>query len=203
MTEDRASERRQLRVELRHRRRALAAATRMSAAERLADRLLALPFAPRSGPVAGYWASDGEIALHAWQLRLPAGCSYCLPVLGHGHRLHFAPWRPGAALVNNRFGIPEPDVDRTQLLDPEAMTLVVVPLVGFDLAGQRLGMGGGWYDRNFAFRRRSPAPPWMVGAAFDLQQVGQLDAAEWDVPLDAVCTETSSHDFRHIAESPA
>ncbi len=203
MTEDRASQRRELRGTLRQHRRAVPAPIRMAAAERLADRLLALPFAPGSGPVAGYWSSDGEIALHAWQLRLPADCTYCLPVLGQGHRLHFAPWRPGAALVHNRFGIPEPDVDAAALLEPEAMALVVMPLVGFDLGGRRLGMGGGWYDRNFAFRLRAAAPPWLVGAAFDLQQVDRLDAADWDVPLDAVCTESALHDFRSTAESPA
>ncbi|MBB1060221.1 5-formyltetrahydrofolate cyclo-ligase [Marilutibacter spongiae] len=203
MTEDREGERRQLREALRQARRELPSATRVPAAERLADALLALPFAPRTGPVAGYWATDGEIALHAWQLRLPRDCRYCLPVLGRGHRLRFAPWRPGEPLVQNRFGIPEPDVAPTDLLEPEAMQMVVLPLVGFDRTGQRLGLGGGWYDRNFAFRLRDPAPPWLVGAAYELQHVERLDAAAWDVPLDAVCTESAFHDYRSPSESPA
>ncbi|GAB3341900.1 5-formyltetrahydrofolate cyclo-ligase [Marilutibacter aestuarii] len=203
MTEDREGARRQLRETLREARRKLPSTARVAAAERLADALLALPFAPRSGPVAGYWATDGEIALHAWQLRLPRDCIYCLPVLGKGHRLHFAPWRAGRPLVQNRFGIPEPDVPPTELLEPEAMRMVVLPLVGFDRRGHRLGMGGGWYDRNFAFRRNGPAPPWLVGAAFDLQRLDHLDAADWDVPLDAVCTETAVHDHRSRSEDPA
>jgi len=178
-----------LRRELRTRRRAIPPAERIAAAEALAGRLLGLPFAPQAGHVGGYWAMDGEIALHAWQLRLPAQFTYCLPVLGPDERLRFAPWRPGEALVANRFGIPEPDVAPTELLEPSAMALVVVPLVGFDPRGHRLGMGGGWYDRSFAFRRERAAPPWLVGAAFATQRIEALAPQPWDVALDAVCTE--------------
>lgn len=192
MTDDRIA----LRRELRARRRSLPAAARIGGAEALAAQLLSLPFAPQAGYVAGYWAMDGEIALHAWQLRLPADCVYCLPVLHADQRLRFAPWRPGDALAANRFGIPEPALAPESLLEPEQMSLIVLPLVGFDARGHRLGMGGGWYDRSLAFRQRRPAPPWLVGAAFELQRVERLDAADWDVALDAVCTEAGSVDCR-------
>ena len=189
MSVDRAA----LRRELRSRRRALTASDRIAAAERLSTHLLALPFAPASGYVAGYWAMDAEIALHVWQLRLPAGCIYCLPVLADD-RLRFAPWRPGDALASNRYGIPEPDVAPASLLDAQDMALVVAPLVGFDVRGNRLGMGAGWYDRTFAFRQQQTAPPWLAGAAFEVQRLDQVDAAAWDVTLDAVCTESSTYD---------
>ena len=189
-----------LRRRLRDARRALPPAARIAAAETLAARLLALPFAPAQGPVAGYWAVDGEIALHAWQLRLPPACSYCLPVLRDDGRLRFAPWHPGASLVSNRHGIPEPDVPSDALLEAEHMALVVVPLVGFDARGHRLGMGGGWYDRSFAFRRDRAAPPWLVGAGFDVQRVDALAPESWDVRLDAVCTE---RDVFLSSEAPA
>lgn len=182
---DRPSLRRQLRAA----RRALPAAERIAAADALAARLLALPFAPSHGPVAGYWALDGEIALHAWQLRLPSACDYCLPVLGDDERLRFAAWRPGAPLRSNRYGIPEPDVAADALLAPEQMSLVVVPLVGFDATGHRLGMGGGWYDRSFTYRLGRSAPPWLVGAGFALQRIDALPPEAWDVRLDAICTE--------------
>lgn len=198
MTVDHAAPRRQLRSELRQRRRALPAAERIAAADHLARNLLALPFMPGDGYVAGYWAMDGEIALHAWQLKLPPGCIYCLPVLA-GEQLRFAPWRSGDALVSNVYGIPEPDLAPGSLLDPQQMSLVVLPLVGFDGHGARLGMGGGWYDRSFAFRQDRPAPPWLVGAAFATQQVESLDTADWDVGLDAVCTEADTHDFHRRA----
>ena len=63
---------------------------------------------------------------------------------------------------------------------------------GFDATGQRLGMGGGWYDRSFAFRRDRAAPPWLVGAGFAAQQVPALEAAGWDVVPDAICTEDAT-----------
>ncbi len=177
-----------LRQQLRAARRSLPAAQRLAAADALAERLLALPFAPQQGAVAGYWAMDGEIALHRWQLSLPPGVRYCLPVLD-GRVLRFAPWKPGQGLVSNRYGIPEPDVDRADTLGPEDMDLVVTPLTGFDAACGRLGMGGGWYDRSFAFRHRQAPPPWLVGVGFAAQQVPALPVATWDVPVDAICTE--------------
>ena len=183
--------RRDLRTQLRQARRALPAAVRIEAAERLAARLLALPFTPTHGHVGGYWAMDGEIALHRWQLTLPATVTYCLPVL-YGDVLRFAPWRPGQALRQNRFGIPEPDLDPDATLPAQAMDLVVTPLVGFDARCARLGMGGGWYDRSFAFRQDRSAPPWLVGAAFAVQQVEALPLASWDVGVDAICTEAST-----------
>ena len=180
-----------LRRRLRDQRRAMAPAARIAAADGLAAQLLALSGLPGRGYVAGYWATDGEIGLHAFQMRLPAGLVYCLPVL-HGDALRFAPWRAGDPLVTNRYGIPEPDIEPASALDAHAMALVVTPLVGFDAQGHRLGMGGGWYDRTFAVRRTQAAPPLLVGAAFALQQVDALDAAAWDVPLDAICTEAST-----------
>ena len=188
MTLDRAS----LRSGLRSQRRAIPAPQRIAAADALANRLLSLAFAPESGYVAGYWAMDGEIALHSWQLRLPRELIYCLPVLYHENQLRFAPWRPGDALVTNRFGIPEPEVEADSALAPEVMSMVVMPLVGFDGAGRRLGMGGGWYDRSFAFRNASMPPPWLVGVGFDAQRVDTLASEAWDVVPDAICTESQT-----------
>jgi 5-formyltetrahydrofolate cyclo-ligase len=193
MSIDSAATRRSLRQSLREARRALPASERIRAADALATRLLELPFAPATGYVAGYWAMDGEIALHAWQLRLPSGCVYCLPVLGDDATLRFAPWRSGDPLVSNRYGIPEPDITPGSLLTAADMAMIVVPLVGFDARGHRLGMGGGWYDRSLAFRHAGAAPPYLAGAAFDLQQLPAIAAEPWDVRLDAICTGTATH----------
>ncbi|WP_372018429.1 5-formyltetrahydrofolate cyclo-ligase [Pseudoxanthomonas sp. 10H] len=188
MTQDRDTLRRQLR----QRRRELPAPARIAAAEALAARILALPFLPREGYVSGYWAMDGEVGLHVLQLRLPPGLVWCLPVLHEDGTLRFAPWRAGDPLVTNRFGIPEPDVEPASALPAGALALAVMPLVGFDAQGHRLGMGGGWYDRSFAFRRARAAPPWLVGAGFGVQQVDALAPADWDVLPDAICTEAAT-----------
>lgn len=181
-----------LRRELRARRAALYPAFRLAAAEQVGARLRALPLMPTQGFVAGYWAVGGEIALHAWQSRLSEALTYCLPVLADDGRLRFAPWRPGEPLVTNRFGIPEPDIAPHACLDADRLALAVVPLVGFDAAGNRLGMGGGWYDRTFAGRGEVVGPR-LVGAAYELQRVDALAPAAWDVPLDAVCTECATY----------
>lgn len=196
VTDDRAS----LRQMMREHRRRLGPAHRLAAAESIAARLLSLPFAPSAGYVGGYWAMDGEIALHAWQLRLPDEVAYCLPMLHEDGTLRFAPWRVGEALGTNRYGIPEPAIAIESALRAEEMTMIVAPSVGFDDTGHRLGMGGGWYDRTLAFRRDRAAPPWFVGAAFSTQRLASLRTESWDVALDAVCTESDSHLF---STSPA
>ena len=182
--------RREARRALRHRRRAASAAERMAAAESVAARLLAHPRFPASGYIAGYWAMDGEVPLHVLQMQLGAGRSWCLPCVRPDNSLLFAPWRPGDPLVSNRFGIPEPGLEAASLLPASAMAMVVLPLLGFGRKGQRLGTGGGFYDRTLAFRRETPAPPWLVGAAYSFQELDGLVAEPWDVPLDAIATET-------------
>ena len=136
---------------------------------------------------------DGEIGLHAFQLRLPPSLTYCLPMLHADGTLRFAPWKAGNALVTNRYGIPEPDVAIDDALAPRDMAMIVLPLVGFDAQGHRLGMGGGWYDRSLAARHTQPAPPWLVGAGFAVQQVDALPREDWDVRLDAICCEDASY----------
>jgi 5,10-methenyltetrahydrofolate synthetase len=178
------------RQELRIRRRAIPPQARMAAADAIAERLTALSPAG-GGYVAGYWAMDGELPLHVWQLRLPPGCVYCLPVLDAADtKLRFAPWRPGDTLVTNRFGIPEPDLDAGSLLDARDMALIAMPLTGFDARCHRIGMGGGWYDRTLAFRQQSAAPPLAVGIGFDVQEVPPIQPQPWDIPCDAIVTET-------------
>ncbi len=72
------------------------------------------------------------------------------------------------------------------------MTLILLPLVAFDASGNRLGMGGGHYDRALQFRRRRShwRGPLLVGLAFDVQQSEPLPIERWDVRLDAVITES-------------
>ena len=78
-----------------------------------------------------------------------------------------------------------------QLLPGISLDLVLVPLVGFDDQGTRLGMGGGFYDRSFATRlfRRYWRKPRLIGVAYELQRVAHLDRQPWDVALDGVVTE--------------
>ncbi len=177
-----------LRDGLRERRAAIPAAARIAAAESIAEHLLRLPAVQNANTVAGYWAVGGELPLHSLMTKLPARARYCLPMLQSDRTLRFAPWRVGDPIVANRYGIPEPAHSAT-LLDPGALDVVLLPLLGYTRNGARVGTGGGWYDRSFAFRRDAPAPPLLIGVGFACQQIATYAMQEWDVPLDAVVTE--------------
>ena len=93
-------------------------------------------------------------------------------------------------LQKNRFGIDEPRRNRKQQRKVWALDLVLLPLVGFDRHGARLGMGGGFYDRSLAYRalRKNWHKPTLLGLAHECQQVDRLAMASWDVPLQGTVT---------------
>jgi 5-formyltetrahydrofolate cyclo-ligase len=95
----------------------------------------------------------------------------------------------------NRYGIPEPARYRDHLLPARRLELVIAPLLGFDCACHRLGMGGGYYDRTFSFlnQRRHIHRPLLIGLAYELQRIESLDPQPWDVRLDAVVTENRTY----------
>jgi 5-formyltetrahydrofolate cyclo-ligase len=186
-----------LRRLIKARRRALPAAWTRTHSRLVARRLWRLPVLARARRIACYLPVNGEVDCRfiiaaAWR----RGRQVMLPVM-RGRRLRFAPWRPGAPTRKNRFGIGEPAGPRRDEVDGRRLDVVVVPLVAFDTDGNRLGMGGGYYDRSFAFRlhRRRWRKPLLIGVAWQFQQAGTLAARAWDVPLDAVITESAGHFF--------
>jgi len=113
-----------------------------------------------------------------------------LPVL-HFRRLWFFPFRIDTPLVYDKYGIPEPKLPPHVRCAPRALDLVFAPLVAFDLSGNRLGMGGGYYDRTFDYllHRRAFRKPLLIGVAYGFQQVAALPKEHWDVPLHGVVTD--------------
>lgn len=196
-------ERKMLRASLRARRKALTAVERIAAAESVAERLDQLPGFAADTRVAGYWAIDGELPLHVVVGRLSQrGQQYCLPRICGPRQLSFVPWRAGAELASNRYGIPEPVCTEQDLLAPQALDIVLLPLLGFDRRGYRIGYGGGYYDASFAFLRdRAEAGnPLLVGIGYAAQQLDAIAFEEWDVRLDYVATENELIDC--WAETP-
>lgn len=117
--------------------------------------------------------------------------TFFLPILSpvrQGH-LCFVRWHKDSIFKRNCFGIPEPVYARREIIPASALDLVLTPLVGFDPKGNRLGMGGGFYDRTFAFKRYQPHKPTLIGFAYQFQQVEKLASQAWDIPLDGWCTE--------------
>ena len=106
-------------------------------------------------------------------------------------RMAFVPWVPGIAQRRNIFGIAEPAVARRRA-SALHLDVVVLPVVGFDRRGNRLGMGAGYYDRVLR-RRLDPTRRWrrprLVGVAFACQELDAIPASPWDVPLDLIVTE--------------
>lgn len=150
--------------------------------------------------IAFYFAVRGEMdPAPLMQLAQRAGKSVFLPVLRDRPTtsLWFAPCTSDTSFTDNRFGIPEPNFKHRQLVMPWTLDLVFVPLIAFDLTGNRLGMGGGYYDRTFAMRRRRNhlRGPKLVGLAHEFQKQPQLSVMPWDIPLDAVITETTIYNF--------
>jgi 5-formyltetrahydrofolate cyclo-ligase len=173
---------------LRARRRALDPAARTASATAVAARARAhLEGVRRLG---AYVATRGELdpaPLVAWAHA--AGIEVYLPrVAGTG--LEFARHTADQPLVPGRFGIPEPPPGAARA-GAAALDVVLVPLVAVDATGTRVGTGGGYYDRTFAFRLTpgAPARPRLVGLAYHWQELGHLDSQAWDVPLDLVVTD--------------
>jgi 5-formyltetrahydrofolate cyclo-ligase len=192
-----------LRKQLRRARNALSPAQQQDAAERLALNLLKLPDLNRARHIAVYLPNDGEIDPHPYMAAARRkGIRIYLPVLHpvHRGRLVFSPWHEGIELVSNRFGIPEPPFHTGLRRPPWALDAVLFPLVGFDESGGRLGMGGGFYDRTFAFSRLRPRlAPKLIGLAHDFQKVEKLPVEPWDVPLHGIVTDEAWYPVsRHI-----
>ncbi|HEX4268041.1 MAG TPA: 5-formyltetrahydrofolate cyclo-ligase [Steroidobacteraceae bacterium] len=186
--------RRSLRASLRARRRASSTADRARAAgqvARLADSILHL----RSGQRIGIYAATAEEldTSRLIALALRRGCLVYLPRIdprSHVRAMCFARITAAPrAQRSNRFGIFEPDGPR--LASARLLDVVFLPLVGFDRHGVRLGMGGGYYDRAFGFRRLRSSwhAPLLVGIGYASQEVKRITPAAHDVPLDLVITE--------------
>jgi 5-formyltetrahydrofolate cyclo-ligase len=112
-----------------------------------------------------------------------------LPVLTEENTLRFFPYHEGDELHVNRYSIFEP-VNKTQEIAASDLQLVLMPLLAFDLQGHRLGAGGGYYDRSFAFVRETLfKKPRLIGLGYAAQQAESLPCDDWDVNLDGIVTE--------------
>ncbi len=183
--------RRSLRRSLRARRRAVPAGERRRAARRFADNLGRTLGPRRFRHVALYLAGDGELdPLPAMAQARFQNARLYLPALDRVQRgqMHFRLWRREQRLRANRFGIGEPP-RRQRARAAWALDAILVPLVGFDDRGHRLGMGGGFYDRALQDLERRPRRPRLIGVAYEFQRLPRLANAAWDRPLDQVITD--------------
>lgn len=185
--------RQQIRQQIRQRRRALTPEQQTQFALQAADRMMAYTPVLLAHTVAVFLSFDGELDTRSLIDQLwRAGKRVYLPVLhpfSPGNLL-FLHYHPSSDLVVNRLKIREPKLDVRNVLPLSQLDVLVTPLVAFDAAGQRLGMGGGFYDRTLQNWRQHRLQP--VGYAHDCQQVDALPTEQWDIPLPAVITPSKT-----------
>ncbi len=165
----------------------LGAAERIEASEQAAA--AALPHLKTAAlPIALYWPVRGEIsplvlAEHLYVHTIPL----CLPVvIAADTPLQFRAWKPGDPLHKGRYGIDEP-AKTSPFVTPQTL---VVPLLGFDRQGNRLGTGGGYYDRTLQQLRCANQNIKAYGLAFAFQENGTLLREDHDQLLNGVFTNT-------------
>ena len=157
--------------------------------------------------IAIFLSQDGELKTHSAIEYLWNSTEHnvYLPALETKPDLHmaFVEYQANTVMANNQFGISEPQAPMDKHLTGQQMDIVLMPLVGFDEQGNRMGMGGGYYDRSFEFKRLPPESSQqtlLIGWAHSCQKVEQLPNEPWDVPLDGIITEQGFQSF--TAEKP-
>lgn len=188
------SERKALRRQMRRARRALSPYRQRAAAVNLCQRIRHQLWFRQARHIGLYLPNDGEIdptplIRLCWQLRK----SVYLPVLHpiRHNRLWFLPYDARTPMRHNRFKIPEPALQYHPRRPAWALDLVMLPLVAFDIEGNRMGMGGGFYDRTFSYKLAAKGlrGARLIGLAHDFQKVDALPVQPWDVPLFGIVTD--------------
>ena len=156
----------------------------------IAEHVAGTPHWHRAKYIASYLPMADEVDTwpvveKAWRM----GKRIFAPVTGKNSRMRFAELSDTTRLARNAFGLAEP-VGGVEL-EPDRFDIVIAPLLAFDDQGNRIGMGGGYYDRAFAFLRHRSRyrRPKLIGVAFAVQQAESVPASPWDIPLFQVYTE--------------
>ena len=196
--------RKALRQEVRERRNALSEVEQHNFANSLVDIAANIERLQSAKRIAIYLTNDGELETKSliqwcWKNNIKTALPIIHP-FSKGHLL-FVDYHENTTLLNNKYGIPEPQLRKEDIILLSEIDIVFTPLVAFDLNGSRLGMGGGYYDRTLAswFAARKAGNTlsfaYPIGIAHDCQRVEHIDNQAWDVPLPEIITPTQHHFF--------
>ncbi|MCC8365578.1 5-formyltetrahydrofolate cyclo-ligase [Xenorhabdus sp. PB61.4] len=181
--------RKSIRQDIRQLRKNLSPEQQLRFALQAAERVMEHPKILQAKKIALYLSFDGELDTRPliqqlWQQNKQV----YLPVLHPFSRNHllFLRYQPDTPLIRNQFRIEEPPLDIRQVLPVSELDIMFIPLVAFDRSGQRLGMGGGFYDRTLAKWQQQNFYP--IGLAHNFQLVDSLPSASWDIPLPEIIT---------------
>lgn len=188
----------EIRQTIQAKRRNLSAQTLNYAAEAVSHRFHHHDFFKSITSLAGYVAHEGELSLsplfrHAFE----RGITCYLPCIQETGTLVFREYQQNADLVLNKYGIQEPNAQQQTIHSLHELDCVLVPLVGLDYQGHRLGMGKGFYDKTFANFTHSPRPakPALIGICYDFQLLHKIPTATHDITMDFAITETKFLNF--------
>ncbi|HBO37903.1 MAG TPA: 5-formyltetrahydrofolate cyclo-ligase [Pasteurellaceae bacterium] len=176
--------RQQIRTQIRKTRQKLTALEQRQAEQSITRQALQLIEQRQAKNIGLYLSFDSEISTKSLieelfsqqkNIYLPVLHPFCA-----GYLL-FLHYRPDTVMVKNKYGIPEPQLNVQHILAIDELDIVFTPLVAFDKQKNRLGMGGGFYDRTLQnWQQKSFIP---VGLAHHCQQVEELPVEPWDMPL--------------------
>ncbi len=185
-----------LRRELQSLRSGISSADQLAAAASIVDPVVtAMP--RTAGIVAGYVAHGGEIdPLPTLRALTTLGWDVVLPICGDDASMDFSPWEIGQRLEPNRYGIGEPIENPVPI---QSIDVVLVPGVGFDHGGARIGHGVGFYDRFFARCFAADHDPLRLALAHDVQIVALPEPEAWDVPMHTLITPSQVIDTGRCA----
>lgn len=191
MTDPTREKKKRLRAEALARRDALDPQWRIEASLRIAEAGATIDCGP-GDVVSGFWPMRSEVDARPLMFALrERGARLCLPAILDRETIVFRELVRGAEMVDMGFGTVGPGAE-APVLDP---TIMLVPLAAFDAQGQRIGYGGGYYDRAIARFHERGLHPLLAGIAFDCQEVARVPAEAHDVPLPCVLTESGLRAF--------
>lgn len=188
----------QIRQQVRAARRSLSEQQQTTDAQKLLARLIKREKIQQAKKIAISLAFDGEIETSpfikwCWknnkQVYLPV-----IHPFSKGHLL-FLRYSEKTQMATNKYGIHEPKLNQLLICPIAELDVIFTPLVAFDPQGNRIGMGGGYYDRMLAPWFKEKKGPYPIGLAHDCQQVVELPTASWDVPLPEIITPSQHHLF--------
>ncbi len=190
-----------IRASIRAKRKALTPNDQQQSSQLLLERLTALALLNKARHVAVYLTNDGEPNLQpfihwCWQHNI----NTYLPVIhpfSKGNLL-FLHYHNKSEMVHNQYKILEPKLNVNEVLANQQLDIIFTPLVAFDSQGNRLGMGGGYYDRTLAawyHHKDKVNKPFPIGIAHDCQQVEKIPQESWDIPIPEIITPSKHFIF--------
>jgi len=194
-----AAQRQQLRTELKQVRASITAEARAAAAKQVSAHLLELPAVQQAKRIGAYFSVHNELPTGPVLTQLQAlGKQLALPILHpfSPGQLLFLNYHSDTPMRANAFNIPEPELNVQHVTPLQQLDVLLVPLLGFDAQGNRIGMGGGYYDRTLAAWAKGQYPNLLpIGLAYAEQQVAAIPTETWDIPLPMIITPVKTWHF--------